>query len=220
MGQWLCWCGTRPDSRPDLEAARLYKPSYSRSRCAAGHSLFFRVWWSLFYTFGKSVARSISPWNLVSSNPHNLDLMCHSVTWWVLVQETWSSSSKLCWRPRSTTWGLRLQNQSKFYTKFEKEQGDTDTLCLQDFDLLLESARTMLQDPVAPGILHRAAVCSAGASAGLGGQVEPSTASNSSHPLQNLGPSHVYIKADTVNRTLTYPNHVEHLPIWEEICSL
>ena len=127
-----------------------------------------------------------------------------------------------CHRDRggAPPWGLRLQNHSKssskFYTKFEKEQRDTDTWCLQNFDLLLESARMMLQKPVAPGILHCTAVClaagasAAGASAGLGGQVEPSTASNSSHPLQNRGPSHVYIKVDTVNKTLTYPNHVKH----------
>ena len=53
--------------------------------------------------------------------------------------------------------------------------------------------------------------------------VEPSTASNSNHhnhPLQNRGLSHVYIKSchtvirDTVNKALTYPNHVKHLPSW------
>jgi len=95
------------------------------------------------------------PWNLVSSNPQNLDLMCHSVTWWVLLQESCASSWLPPWERRSSALGLETSNHSisssEFYTKFEKEKHrETDTWYLQNFDLLLAQAHNHNQPEKIP----------------------------------------------------------------------
>lgn len=149
MGQFLCRCGTRPDSRRDGEVAGIYRQSVARNRCAAGHSPFFRFLHPVLHLWYKCSKANESiciimlyPWNLVSSNPQNLDIMCHSVTWWVLLQESCASSWLPPWERRSTALGLETSNHSisssEFYTKFEKEKHrETDTWYLQNFDLLL-----------------------------------------------------------------------------------
>ena len=73
--------------------------------------------WHLWYKCSK-VNESICinmlyPWNLVSSNPHNLDLMCHSVTWWVLLEESCASSWLPPWERRSTALGLETSKSFK-----------------------------------------------------------------------------------------------------------
>lgn len=117
MEQFLCRCGTRPDSRRDGEVAGIYRQSVARNRCAAGHSVFFRVWWSLFYTFGTSVARSMSQY---ASSCYILETLCPAIRK-ILTSCATPSRDEFCYRKAARAadcrperggappWGLRLQ---------------------------------------------------------------------------------------------------------------